>query len=871
MQPRAYYSENDKYKAAWLRNLIAAGEIAPGEVDERDIRDILPSDLDGFTQCHFFAGIGAWSHALRRAGIPDTLPVWTGSCPCFPAGTLILTDSGQKPVEDVEVGDRVLTHRGRWMPVTATGSDYSNTVTVKGQGHWGLRCTPDHPFYARERSRSHKRASADYGKTILSAPAWTAAKSLEGMSWATVSAMPVVASMPAFPPPTWQGRPANTPTHGWSTPLARLLGFFVGNGWANDSGFAICDEIGSGERLLEIVGDAGLTGSVSAERTADRVRVGSRIFGKWLLQNFGHGASNKRVPGWLFGAPLQFRSAFLSGWAEAEGHLEANAAKAWTTTSRDLAVSLRILLNCAGRPASISHKKGRGIHRIGGRTVNCKGFYRVTSSQESASFKFDDLHGWGAVRSVTPSGLAERVYNLSVQEDQTYVADGIVVHNCQPFSAAGRGDGFIDERHLWPAWFHLIEVCRPRLVLAEQVASNDGLGWLDLVSNDLEGSDYAVGANDLCAAGFGAPHIRQRLFLGAYDTRLALSGVGDGIGAGLEGFAGHGLDPARWPQPYRPVAPAGELDRVADRIGELRHRGRELGRAGRLERADGGGADRVADGARGGRREERADSGRIAAGDCPEGIAAGLVAGGSSDRLANGHDAGQPTGPGIGQGDDRDQARDDLGRRCAVDAAPGGRIGGLVESASLGCERRQESATGLFDDRDDAGRAQSICGTLGVYEDGLQGAADPHGERLEGAEPIGPQTRGGRRSANASSPYRPRRPGPVNGFWRDADWLLCADPDAPRWRPVEPCSFEVADGTAPDLGSLRASEIEVHVMLGELVAPFPLAHGEPARVGRTHAYGDAIVAEVATGFAIAFFTAVRALVWPDDIDAFLGF
>ena len=80
----AYYNEIDPLAAAWLRELIKAGHIAPGEVDERSIADVMPSDLAGFTQCHFFAGIGVWSYALRQAGWPDDRPVWTGSCPCQP-------------------------------------------------------------------------------------------------------------------------------------------------------------------------------------------------------------------------------------------------------------------------------------------------------------------------------------------------------------------------------------------------------------------------------------------------------------------------------------------------------------------------------------------------------------------------------------------------------------------------------------------------------------------------------------------------------------------------------------------------------------------------------------------------------------------
>ncbi|WP_051657076.1 DNA cytosine methyltransferase [Burkholderia cenocepacia] len=80
----AYYNEHDPYAAQWLRNLIAAGHIAPGDVDERSIEDVRPDDLRAYDQCHFFAGIGVWSYALRRAGWPDDRPVWTGSCPCQP-------------------------------------------------------------------------------------------------------------------------------------------------------------------------------------------------------------------------------------------------------------------------------------------------------------------------------------------------------------------------------------------------------------------------------------------------------------------------------------------------------------------------------------------------------------------------------------------------------------------------------------------------------------------------------------------------------------------------------------------------------------------------------------------------------------------
>jgi len=113
---------------------------------------------------------------------------------------------------------------------------------------------------------------------------------------------------------------------------------------------------------------------------------------------------------------------------------------------------------------------------------------------------------------------------------------------CQPFSSAGKRRGAADERHLWPAAFHLIDAIRPECVFGEQVASRDGIAWLDLVLSDLAGAGYSAGAVDLCAAGVGAPHIRQRLYFVA-DTEHAerwteQQAAGAGSGRGGPGRGG---------------------------------------------------------------------------------------------------------------------------------------------------------------------------------------------------------------------------------------------------------------------------------------------------------------------------------------------
>src|SRR5207237_6895721 len=79
-----YYNDSDPFVCAWLKNLIAAGLIPAGDVDERPIQEVMPDDVRRYSQAHFFAGIGGWAYALQLAGWPADWSVWTGSCPCQP-------------------------------------------------------------------------------------------------------------------------------------------------------------------------------------------------------------------------------------------------------------------------------------------------------------------------------------------------------------------------------------------------------------------------------------------------------------------------------------------------------------------------------------------------------------------------------------------------------------------------------------------------------------------------------------------------------------------------------------------------------------------------------------------------------------------
>lgn len=169
----------------------------------------------------------------------------------------------------------------------------------------------------------------------------------------------------------------------------------------------------------------------------------------------------------------------------------------------------------------------------------------------------DDLTGFRRVHLFGGIGGWELALRLAGWPDDRPVWTGSCP--CQPFSQAGRGGGASDPRNLWPEMRRLVAVRRPAALLGEQVASPAGRRWLAGARADLEDLGYACGATDLCAAGVGAPHLRQRLYWGARLLADVQSGGcdqqrGEGRGATCPRSAGDVRQPAH----------GGGTDRMAD-------------------------------------------------------------------------------------------------------------------------------------------------------------------------------------------------------------------------------------------------------------------------------------------------------------------
>lgn len=528
-KPWAYYNDFEPSAVAWLKELIKRGLIADGEVDGRSILDVDATDLTDFTQCHFFAGIGGWSYALRLVGWRDDWPVWTGSPPCFPAGTLIVTARGIIQIEDVRVGDMCLTHKGRWRPVIRTGCAEKPVLSLKGQGHFGIVTTKNHPFYARTRCiQSTRRNNKPIRIHRVSEPHWVRADRMAGKWWA----FPKV-----FPPSDQPKLEQLTP---WE--LGFIAGAYVGDGWiskGNDRGKIILgvSEAKAAE-ILEMLPDADFYQCKT--RTGVRLVHGDRELGAFLQKNFGEGSLTKRIPLWMMSASDEVKQGFIDGWDLTDGtRKEHSGSKRITTASRQLVITGRMLLLTMGYTVSMRKIITPDRTMIEGRNVSQADYYTINRSR-NMRFRIDDeQHVYMKVKSSENLSERQMVYDLEVDGDHSYVADGIVVHNCQPFSAAGMQKGKEDERHLAPHFAQLVAEGRPPILFGEQVASAAVFGkaassskrgvakepewaWIDDLSHRLEDAHYAVGASDIPAAGIGAPHIRQRTFFGAVDTgRLA--------------------------------------------------------------------------------------------------------------------------------------------------------------------------------------------------------------------------------------------------------------------------------------------------------------------------------------------------------------
>ena len=488
----------------------------------------------------------------------EPVDIITFGSPCFPEGTLVLTSEGYLPIEEVTPGMQVLTHQGRWRKVTAAGAKLGETVILKGN-HYGLECTPNHPIYSTgERKDYPQLGNGKRGnQTILTdEKKWIPAGEMKGHLWGVpnhADALPITA-------PVYSSRKEKK-----CPPLSEKLFYFVGrwlgDGWVRNRQRAdrpdgetyghifLCDSYDKEEELIETVKAVSKRYTIEHTRTCVRIRFCSRVFAEWLTDNFGHYASGKTLPAWVFGMQESWRDALLKGLLESDGYKVKNHKCEYriTTVSKRLAESVRLLGEIQGYSTTVFFQKTPDTTVIEGRTIRQKDYYTVELAKgKKRRHLSDNLHGWYRVRSVTPTHSIKPVYNLTVEEDNSYIADGITVHNCQELSIAGRRKGLDGSRSsLFYEAVRIVKEMRrathgeyPKYIVWENVpgafSSNHGEDFRCVIENICRikdenvsvprplkwnhaglvmGDGYSIAWRVLDAQYWGVPQRRKRIYL----------------------------------------------------------------------------------------------------------------------------------------------------------------------------------------------------------------------------------------------------------------------------------------------------------------------------------------------------------------------
>jgi site-specific DNA-cytosine methylase len=425
------------------------------KVDRRDIREVLPEEI------------------LEQAGCVPT--VFPGSPPCFPAGAMVTTSSGPRPIEEIAVGDLVLTHEGRYRPVIATHKKlYKGPVThaTFKYGRGPLHATPEHPVLAKRRMQ---------GKPKRYEPeAWIEIGSLAP---GDLLCEPFTKQFLGFP--QLNTEVVRGSRHGdnfiqvepvvldiQELPVAWMLGYYLAEGWRRNKGcvlnplgtqktrrgvYLACHPRESEEACsrarsagLELRGGPIKTHTAykhTAGNPGGRPSVGPALSYWYLCGLFGDGAGGKFLPEWVFGAPLEWRRELMAGYLFGDGG-EGGTKIGAASVSKDLAWGMaRLATEIYGVVASFGSGRDAGTAVIEGRVVNTRPAYGFnvarlgtpgTRTYNRPSL-VDKRGGWVAVKAVDLRDTEEDVFNLGVQGDESYVVNGLAVHNCSSWSAAGSG------------------------------------------------------------------------------------------------------------------------------------------------------------------------------------------------------------------------------------------------------------------------------------------------------------------------------------------------------------------------------------------------------------------------------------------------
>lgn len=390
------------------------------------------------------------------------LDILAGGTPCFAAGTMVLTPKGYVPIETLKVGDEVVTHRGRLRKILRVGSKIAETAEARIVSRPPMRCTLDHKFWSATKTHHNH----DNHLVIDDCGFLEVEKNISGY----------VAQQLAYDIPM----PDDFPVGGVTSveTVIELAGWYCGDGCIRsykdrkNRVVVLCVNADKMAVLLERLGEKIhiCQGNPDANGVF-KAQICSTSLAMWLERHFGKLAHCKTVPAWLIAAPQNVRDAFIRGYLATDGCTLPNGTVSFTTVSKSLAYGVADIL----RDACVFYNDVPSRCVIQGREVNQRPFYIVRKNLHANRFH---KHGdWAFVRVKSLANRrTEKVYQIEVEEDHSYVSNGIVSKNCQDVSVAGKRAGMQEgsgtRSSLAFDFVRLARELRPRWVLWENVAGS---------------------------------------------------------------------------------------------------------------------------------------------------------------------------------------------------------------------------------------------------------------------------------------------------------------------------------------------------------------------------------------------------------------
>jgi hypothetical protein len=381
---------------------------------------------------------------------------------CLPPDEPVLTGSGIKKIVDVLVGELVFTHRGRLRRVIQRFERPFQGDLVRFQTYGSnipVSLTPNHPVLT-----SH--SYFDHGARRFE---------LLTLEWLDASALRV-GDFVAFPrsaesldreeldlswDTTYVGRknwhpiPSATERHRLCLPvgydLMLVTGYYLAEGFVTNRGRygparvtwtfgKNLQEFMRASELAASLQNLGFKPLLKLTKYGWHVEISSVGFARFVSDEFGRGAKNKRVPSWVKRLPTEKLEPLLQSYLKGDGHHSTdeggNPTERSSTVSMQLAYDLRDIGLKLGYTATASRQRQRTSCVIEGRRVRQAPFiyknYFYNRANGHKLIPRDGSYVYLKVRKVERIPYQGSVYNLEVEEDNSYCHLSHALHNCRP-------------------------------------------------------------------------------------------------------------------------------------------------------------------------------------------------------------------------------------------------------------------------------------------------------------------------------------------------------------------------------------------------------------------------------------------------------